>query len=217
MVPSIRVSRCLRAGGGRSERQAIATVHPVGKLGPCPGAPEAPPSCQRKRWGDCRRQGTRLVESAQIAQGRGRRLGMAGQRLARPLHRMRPGRKSGRQERGHIPGAARTRRRPGTHSAMAGGSAGITPGRISLRHLRRTALELLSKRPSYLHAIPLRRGKVREHSRAEVPVLLVVGRREAEQRQVAVPPGRCWRWASVCLPWLAKPNRRTRRAGRTRQ
>ena len=28
--------------------------------------------------------------------------------------------------------------------------------------------------------------KIREHSRAKVPVLLVVGRREAEQRQVAV-------------------------------
>ena len=69
---------------------------------------------------------------------------------------------------------------------MPGGLAGIAPGRISLRHLHRTALELLSKRPSYLRAIPLRRGKVRERSLAKVPILLVVGRREAEQRQVAV-------------------------------
>lgn len=72
---------------------------------------------------------------------------------------------------------------------MAGGSAGITPGRISLRHLRhlrRTALGPLSKRLSYLHAFPLRRGKVREHSLAKFPVFLVVGRREADQQQVAV-------------------------------
>ena len=56
--------------------------------------PKAWPT-QRKRRGDCRHESTRLVEPAEIAQGRGGRPGKAGRRLARPLHRVRPAEKVG--------------------------------------------------------------------------------------------------------------------------
>ena len=72
--------------------------------------------------------------------------------------------------------------------------AGAPPGRRRHDHQRRRRLcqgGARRARGGRLRAELDRRNekigyKVREHSLAKVPVLLVVGRREAEQRQVAV-------------------------------